>query len=427
MQAKDMLRDANPAVRKEGVKLVARMKNHKALRILEHILETEHDPDVLSYAKKASQYVDKQLQEVKPAEEESVQPATNSLSYKPIKRTETYVSVREIERGKMFVDQAIAFGDDTPRALDALKKALKANPTLYNDAFFGALAGSVTGLRPNEAIIMVESGEGESRIRDAYYTTQRSKQLSDHQSTVEKQSWESIMVDLGMLMMVVFAGLFLLMLVLQQGSAQYVSNTDPTIQEYGNYILEAGEGSTQIDLNGDGIPEDQTMPIAMYMMASVIQQYIGFPTVLGISMLSAVSTLISTILTVYVVHFLATTVMGGNGRVPYTMYRIATLYTMQYGILLGILLVAAALLTYFRFPVMVVFIPVGIAVSILGLVFLFQTIGRIRQAYDFGFLKGCLTLIVGSFVVSIISSIFSQILNILLSGFFVSLSAAMGL
>jgi hypothetical protein len=45
------------------------------------------------------------------------------------------------------------------------------------------------------------------------------------------------------------------------------------------------------------------------------------------------------------------------------------------------------------------------AASLYSLYISFKTIGKVGETYDFGTMKGCLSLVVGSFIVGIISVI----------------------
>jgi hypothetical protein len=118
----------------------------------------------------------------------------------------------------------------------------------------------------------------------------------------------------------------------------------------------------------------------------------------------------------FLVHQLATKLLKGNGTMIFMMSQLVPFYSFMTPvffiwacILLGMVSVGAGTFSLLCLPIM------GLA----NLVVFFKAAGRIGKAYDFGALKGCLSLVIASFALSLIGGLISSI------AFGSALSAAM--
>jgi hypothetical protein len=112
---------------------------------------------------------------------------------------------------------------------------------------------------------------------------------------------------------------------------------------------------------------------------------------------------ISLLINLFFTHIAARFIFGGAATFPHLIYKVVSFYNGRLPILYGIFYLAIVMAFLMGAPL--VFTIIMGAASLYSLYISFKTIGKVGETYDFGTMKGCLSLVVGSFIVGIISVI----------------------
>jgi tetratricopeptide (TPR) repeat protein len=373
VKAQAALNNADAKIRFAAVKKLARDKDVTALKKLAELAANDPDEQVREVAAKAIQYIKADSR----AEAEAKLEA---------KTREPEISARDQARAKAFLDAAIGYyiNGERERALKELSKAISVNPKLERDPFFKNTVEDVTGAQGEEALNMVRNSNQLKEVAVTERKLKQEKRQAEHLKDVQRSRWSSVLMDLA-----IYTFLSIVLTALGLGlsgqSAQgYINN-----QIYLQQAFEAGER--------DAPPEvDPAFDEYARQVAAVLTIPLSVTTGVVVGLLSVVSLLINLLFT----HLAAKFIFRGQATFPHLIYKVVSLYNTRLPVFYVILFVGIVL--GFAMGSSVVAGIAGAILSLYSLMLFLGTIGRIGETYDFGSAKGCLSLIVGSFILSVI-------------------------
>ena len=162
---REKLNSADPKERAEAIKEIALSGDQDNLQYLKEIVENDPDPRVQDYARKAARHLygspPKPAPEYTPpthADLEKMAAAANSR----VENTDQTVSKsdREAAEGKVQRAFSLYFRGDSKRAVKIFVQALKLNPKIESDPFTRSVAAEITGLSPDQALLMLKDPAG---------------------------------------------------------------------------------------------------------------------------------------------------------------------------------------------------------------------------------------------------------------------------
>jgi hypothetical protein len=227
--------------------------------------------------------------------------------------------------------------------------------------------------------------------RGQYIKTQKQnkvqKRKDDHKSKAREIGWASGVFDLTIYAVVIGVITFLAPIVVAQLIERTVTYQQSLSPE--KYAEETIKLSDEF--------ED--------MAAALQSQSPG--TLVIIAIINGVGSAVSILVLCFLIHLLATKLMGGNGTLPFMMSQLVPYYSMLapvffvwWCILMGMVSIGAGLFAVLCSP----FLGLG------SFTILFKSAGRIGKAYDFGLVKGCLSLLAASFALSILGAVISTVI-----------------
>lgn len=376
-----LIRSDDPRDRMKGIKMVARLQNERALRVLASLAENDGDAEVREFAKKGARYVAKKLDEKGALEIDIPEPEPEEeLPAEPVE-----VSARDEKRAQEYVASAFSMhiDGDNPKAIQELTKALKVNPNLRFDQYFMGVASSVTGMESQEAVKALTSEKKRKGLADKDAQQKTEKALSDHMSTAERHTWGTLSLDIGILAAIVFLGMLFTILMVPYAGNIALSNQ---IQQAVDEEIELTEGVRNVTFSEEEREELATELTAQAEAGeSVVQRRTFLQLVnFGVAILFATGAALSTVgsVVVYAIasHFVVNA-MGGEGKMPYTVHNIVGAYPIPMLVMYGLLI--ASLLVIFLLGVPARFAPLVLAgsVAVVLLVISIRVGNRLRKSY----------------------------------------------
>ncbi len=370
------LKDKDPKVRRKAIVALADSRDMAALGPLEQVASSDPEQKLRDLAVRAQNHLKEQVaRKEKPAEPE---PAHSSSAAAP------KVSEKEAARAKGYMDEALSYyiAKDLSKATSSLSKALRVNPALKNESYFLSLAGDVLNADPEEAVRILLDSNRRGEFVNTSRKSQKQKKKDEHYGKTAELSWSAVFFDLGIFSAVTAVITFLMPLVFVQMINQtiaYQMGLSPEQMEQASLIL----------------------PQEIVSLNEAVAT-IGIPIFLIVAVITAVTSAISMLIQGGAIHLVATKLLGGVGTMPYMMCQILPFYSMTSLILfvwwciaMGMLAIGAGIIGALCMA------PMALA----GFYILFKVAGKIGAAYDFGSAKGCLSLILASVLLSLISSL----------------------
>jgi hypothetical protein len=201
---KEQLNSDDPKIRAQAVKKLAVSGDESNLLVLKSIVETDPDPNVREYAKKAARHLFRSLQTQQQEEETPADVAPEPIPQE-VDRTDPEESHRlaeelniprsDIQEADQKVQRAYSLhlSGRTPKAIPVYAQALELNPTLKKDSYARSIASELTGKIPDEALrILMDPSEREDLIADIKGKPGKSDQETDLPSSKLQQDQEPI-------------------------------------------------------------------------------------------------------------------------------------------------------------------------------------------------------------------------------------------
>lgn len=190
----EMLESPDAETRKAGIKALAKSKSRDALPYLAEMYREDFDEEVRDLARKAGQYIKKQLDEEgavsTPVTRSAPAPARSSMGSLydeedddedeeedlPPLPSQIHVTPAQEQQAKGLVEQALDrhMRGDNEKALQYLTRALKTNPRLVTDSYTISLAATLTGEDGREVLRRLAPDAKSLRSRQAGGAAQRS-------------------------------------------------------------------------------------------------------------------------------------------------------------------------------------------------------------------------------------------------------------
>lgn len=445
------LQDPDPETRRNAIRALGRSKNPAALKPLAAIVQSDPDPELREYARKAGQYIRQQTQRqtrprIEPFEkaEAHVEPDADELSpmqrYQKLLESERQVieqrqreqerentTIRPLheddvasteppgprtasgvllvrgrqynvtkidqDRAKQYVDAALSLniGGDNARAMKSLTDAISLNPNLINDSYFNNIATVVTGLDGDAALQMIVDRNERKRFTDSAVRERKDRRVEEHMSEARQATWTDVTFELVVYSLIVIIGPVLAVLVTSESAKSLVANFDQISSELPEQLQGAQAVFTNMSLGG----------------------------LLPIGIVSGISGVLSLLLQTVLIHFSATW-LGGTGTWRHLIRVLIGFYNKWLPVLFFILYITIAFAFISAFsPVILCLVLVLVGLS---LYVSFKTSGKIGEAYDFGAGKGCLALVISFLVIGLINAVIGFLLGQALGAAFGQLS-----
>lgn len=411
-----LIRSSDPRDRVNGIKIVARMQNERALRVLLGLAESDPEPRVREYARKGAQYVARKMEErgLIDVDEGVVVEEAAAETYEEEAEAEPQpveVTAAQVQRAQGYVNTAFDhhMNGNKEKATRALTKALQTNPNLRFDDYFKSVATSVTGL---DAVESVRALSSEKRSQNLISAAQRQKQsaaVGDHMAEAEKYTWGKISLDLGILSAIAFFGMFFAILVTSYSINAFIDSREAFIQE--EFIaVEEAQGS---------LTDEQREQRAQVELA--IEQVRGLTGVLGLPLALVMGfgtwlAIFTSILTFSFSGHLIAKALGGQGTLPYLLYNLLMAYNIPLLAMFIALMLAPVLAFIALIPARFALIAVALAMAIILLVISFRVNGGIKRAYHFGMGKAYLTYLIAGIPASIVVIVVGFIMSLIAGG-----------
>lgn len=371
-----LLNSTDPKQRYQAVKEIARAKDETMLDTLSRLAANDPDEQVRQVAAKAQQYISSGL--------EGVLPPGRTLTKE------------DQIRAKEYVDEGLGYQmkGERNKALKALAKAADLNPTLQRDPFFISVLNATTGAEGEEALAMLRDKAHIKKVAVNERQLAREKRLQDHVKDAEKSTWASALIDLAIYTCILIAGTILAVMVLGQSADGVITGYNAAVDAYYDGLE---SGTPEKDLKYPA-PVDP----ALWAQAEALRA-IGLPTALLVGLIAGVSSLVSAVIQLVIIHSVARFMFKGTGTMPHLIYKVVSFYNGRIPILF-VLMILGIILTFSGGGQGVATLFSGL-IGLFSLFISFKMIGRVAETYDFGMARGCLSVIVASVILGIVGFI----------------------
>lgn len=370
------LKSSSARQRYEAIKQIARAKDDSSstLRLLTDMARNDPDPQVQAVAQKAVNY----LKGVSARSETAAGGEGGSyLDYeggkeKPKKRE---LTEGDLALAKSLVEEGLSYqmSGEINKSLKSLSRALAINPNLREDPYFRSVLDSTTGLAGEESLELLANQTERRNIATAERQLKNEKRKQSHREKVDRTTWASASMDLVLFFIIVTGGFILTLLVMGESARMLVNNYVP---------------------GGDVDP-------SLYRQAREWQSISFGPAIIGGAM-AGFSALISMLIQLAVTHVVARFAFGGIATLPHLIYKVVSFYNSRLVVIYGLTIVMLFLTFGLGVPIFAALVGAGLAIY--NLIMALKIIGTIGETYDFGFLRGCLSVLVGGIILSLIAS-----------------------
>jgi hypothetical protein len=306
----------------------------------------------------------------------------------PVRGREYNVSYADRKRAKGLIESALSANmrGDNARAMRDLAQALRLDPNLINDAYFGSIAASVTGTSGDEAVRMIVDGdrrkqfvnEASSKVKNE---TRAQQLAAAKQSTSGGVAFEFVIY----LLINTVLPLILIVVVAEVARANFANIDDPELAALGAFSV------------ADILP--------------ALGAGVGALIVIGV--IVAVSLIVSTLFQTFMIH-LAAVILGGTGTFVHLLDVLLSFYNRYQ----PILYVLFALNLIIAIVTLGSFVIACTTVVLVGFAFYFvyKTVSKIGEAYGTGVGMGCLTLLLATFIIALIQALLVGLLGNAIGG-----------
>lgn len=384
----NMIDDPNPQVRTQAVKQLAKTKSQEAVQYLAAMYKTDTDPEIRELARKAGLYIKK-----KQREEQWTGGDGDPDAYdEPEDNTpeEVNVSPRAVESSKGLMDSAMNLhvaGDDE-KAGEYVEKAFLANPNLQHDSYYLGLASTVLGI-PGEQVVEVLLGDVE------YTSSGKAKRKRKPKPGEDDISNEKVIIDLVIFWVVMAAVMIIGSILL----FQWLSITFESAFLSAEFALES--------------PEDLELYEQLVAFVAIVINA-GFVTSIFYSIFSSLFYVIGLLIQYAFYHVAASTILGGNGTFKGLIHTLTNFHTVTYAFfsIAGFAIFGLFMNAIFTSPddptaAIEALTPLSCLVPVLSIAWWLYLGRLIGKNYEFGMGSGCLTIVIASVLMSVISGICS--------------------
>ncbi len=407
----------------QGIRVVAGMRNEKALRVLMKIYKQDPDEEVRQLAKKGASVVAERLRELKAAQE-----AEEAAAYEdPLAVEDVEVSERDERRAKEYLNEAMdhQMVEDREKAMTALKKALDANPNLAKDNYFQSVAGTVMDEEDSEdAVRALVRDDKRKNVAQEDRKRKVDAEIADHMATAEKFTWASLMIDIALFSLVMFLGGLLSVMVIDFSAEQRINQLTATLE--GTTTSDGEVVPPDLDPNNPDDAEAIIRTETNREVAIVVMEVmnVGLGALFGVTLLFM--TLPALISYGLVMNPVATRLFDGNGTATYAIHNLLNVYITPSLVAFAVVIVVALLVFFVGVPLGVGLIMIGGILGVISLVVTIRMLLAISKTYKFGLGPAILTAIVASIPANIIMAVIGAVFGVLLGGALAALNTAVG-
>lgn len=283
------------------------------------------------------------------------------------------VSESNQQRAKLIIESALSANmrGDNARALKDLASALRLDPNLISDNYFGSVAGSVTGAEGDEAIRLIVDGGKRKEFVDAEVSKAKRQRKDTHLEKTRESTWSGISFELVIFFIInVVFTVFITLLMIEA-----IKNL--------------------VNLMGDMRQFDAATRANIELILSVDL----FPLLLG-AVIGAVSTVVSVLIQTVFVHMVAR-FLGGTGTYKHLLMTMLMVYNkwmprlyMVVGIAAFVVIISMSALFGAVF---------GLVVFVVLFKFLSALFGRVGEAYNFSSMMGCMSIFGATLLIFLIN------------------------
>ncbi len=374
-----LLKSSDAKQRYQAVKEIARAKDEAMLTTLEKLAASDPDEQVRLVAAKAQKFISQGLEAVAVT-------ATGVVSKAATKDDE--------QRANDYVNEGLGYQlkGERNKALKALAKAVQLNPALERDPYFISVLSATTGHEGEEALSMIRDKAKIKQVAVNEMQLAREKRLQAHIEDAGKSTWASALMDLAIFICILVGGTILIVMVIGQAAGGTITGYNASVDAY--YLM----------LESDPLNAKYPEPVDPALWAQALElREIGLPTALIAGLAVGASSLISVVIQLVLTHVVARFAFKGNGTLPHLIYKVMSFYNGKMPVLYALVIVGI-LLTFGGGGQTVATIFSGI-VGLYSTFMSFKMIGRVTATYDFGMMRGCLSVIIASIIVSILGFI----------------------
>ena len=366
----------DPKARFAAVKEIARNKDVTMLDKLAELAGNDPNEQVRAVAAKALAYI---KGEAKAGTRSARQAA---------------ISEQDRERARHLVDSALSYqiDGDKERALKELSKALDINPNLERDPFFKSVLSEVTEGDEDAAVAVLSDKSQIMEIASNERKRKRDARAAEHKDVVDRSNWTSAGMDLTIYTLIILFATMFLTVITAQATQAFLDNTAIAIGEY-NALVASGELP----------PGYEPVEVAPELeQASLFFSSINLGTGVLIGIFTGIGGLISILIYLFAIHLSARFIFDGQATFPHLIYKVVSFYNGRLPIMF-VLIGLGILLTFLGSPF--IGLVVWGALSLFNLYMSIKVVSRVGETYDFGGMKGCLSVIIGGFAVAVVSTI----------------------
>ena len=366
----------DPKARFAAVKEIARNKDVTMLDKLADLAGNDPNEQVRAVAAKALAYIKGESKT-----------GTRSARHAAISESDQ-------ERAKRLVDSALSYqiDGDKERALKELSKALEINPNLERDPFFKSVLSEVTEGDEDAAVALLSDKSQIREIASNERKRKRDARAAEHKDVVDRSNWTSAGMDLTIYTLIILFATMFLTVITAQATQAFLDNTAIAINEY-NALVASGELP----------PGYEPVEVAPELeQASLFFSSINLGTGVLIGIFTGIGGLISLLIYLFAIHLSARFIFDGQATFPHLIYKVVSFYNGRLPIMF-VLIGLGILLTFLGSPF--IGIVVWGALSLFNLYMSIKVVSRVGETYDFGGMKGCLSVIIGGFAVAVVSTI----------------------
>ena len=381
----------DPRERFAAVKHIARTKDVGMLRTLAQLAQDDPDNHVREIASRAVQYI---TGEVRLSGEEILNP----VGSKPFVEAAP-VSAKDEARAKGYLDSAIGYqiNEEPDKALKELRKALKANPAIEADIVFRGVLDQITGTFGEESIAILHNEDRIEQFRAGKRQADERERINAHQEEVNRSSWASALMDLTIYTLILVFATLLLPVAVSQSASNYLARQQAAQETYAQEVA-AGKQNVKVP---DAIDPD-------FAALTTTAQTLNFSTGVILGLAVGIAGLLGLLINLFFTHLAARFLFGGQATFPHLIYKVVSFYNSRLPILYG-LIYAGVIGTFLMGGGVVPYLFFG-AAGLFSLLISFKVIGRVGEAYGFGFMNGCLSTLAASLILTVVGFIFQLLL-----------------
>lgn len=417
------LDDFDPSVRREAIIELGKTRNAAALQALANVVRNDPNPELRDLARKAGIYIRKESEAEQQRNAALASPSllrqprakTGPLTQPTRRRQLTLIEQEEEnekdkhleaaplpiggkgpvpgkkynvpfevrQRAKGYIESALNdhIAGRPARAMKNLTEALSLDPNLVNDGYFSNVAGQITGKPADEAIKSIVDRDERKAFIELSTVNEKQGKIDAHMATVNETTRADFYFELVLFALIMFIGPVVVAIIALQGvNGLFASLT------------------TLAEAQGIRIPADIREVQATFSTFNLL-------TLLPIGIASAVTALVSLVLQMVIVHFLATSLFSANGTLQHLLTTLLKYYNRWLPVLF-IIITATVGIFFFSTEIS----PRGqISPSLMALcpsiilvgftLFIFSKVsGKIGSAYGRGGAIGLITLFLSGIV-----------------------------